>query len=182
MQRPLTSHEYLHTFEFEYIETYSFNRGDSFIQASLEEWNEYQRLSRRVANGKVLTADEKQRMEAIFSIMNAGIAHLQHINNHLPAHVELISKLHHSEASALAIISHLSIPALNIPYWMCAPVYRDAIVFYSASGQVVSILNVCFSCDHMLGTNNTFIGADMSCYPLLRQEFLALGHKIEERN
>jgi hypothetical protein len=67
----------------------------------------------------------------------------------------------------------------DIPSWMCAPIYRDAIVFYSLSGQVVSVLNICLSCEYMQIDQFTHIDADAKTYALLSEFFVNIGHQIE---
>ncbi len=71
------------------------------------------------------------------------------------------------------------IPAVDIYLWMCWPVYRDAIVFYNESDQVIAILNVCFSCNHMADGGFAPVYADDKAYDQLKQFFIDLGHQIE---
>jgi hypothetical protein len=86
----------------------------------------------------------------------------------------------HHHPRSLQLISILQIPAININYWMCAPFYRDAIVFYDHNGQVLSTLNVCLSCDNMQLNPTTMIDADNETYKLLRAYFIEIGHEIED--
>ena len=61
--------------------------------------------------------------------------------------------------------------------WMCAPIFRDVIVFYGDNDEIVLPLNVCFSCHGMLIENDESIIADNKTYELLRKWFIDLGHK-----
>ena len=70
----------------------------------------------------------------------------------------------------------------NIPGWMCAPVYRDALVFYDKDKKIISCLNVCLSCEYMQLYKNIYINADEKVYDLLRQTFINCGHEIEPKD
>lgn len=62
---------------------------------------------------------------------------------------------------------------------MCAPVYRDAIVFYNKEDAIIEVLNICFSCEFIQNSNKTFIDADKSFYSHLKSLLLKFGHTIE---
>ena len=64
---------------------------------------------------------------------------------------------------------------------MCAPIYRDAIVFYDLNKEIISTLNVCLSCEYMETKMFNHINADVETYNLMREFFIGLGHKVEEK-
>src|SRR5688572_27568271 len=37
--------------------------------------------------------------------------------------------------------------------WMCAPIFREMVVFYDKDKNIVSLLNVCLSCDRVEDDN-----------------------------
>jgi hypothetical protein len=76
--------------------------------------------------------------------------------------------------------SILNTPIKEVPSWMCAPIYRDAIVFYDSENKIVSTLNVCLSCEYMETKMFNHINADNETYNLMREFFIELGHKVEE--
>jgi hypothetical protein len=59
--------------------------------------------------------------------------------------------------------------------------YRDAIVFYDKSNRIVSTLNVCLGCEYMETKMFNHINGDNETYDMLRQYFIDLGHKIEDK-
>ncbi len=63
---------------------------------------------------------------------------------------------------------------------MCAPIYRDAIVFYK-DNKIVSTLNVCLSCEYMETKMFKHVNADNETYKLFRQFFIDCGHHVEEK-
>ena len=67
----------------------------------------------------------------------------------------------------------------EVSNWMCAPIYRDAIVFYKSSGEIVSVLNVCLSCEAMVIESSNQVVADYDTYGMLRKFFKEIGHPLE---
>lgn len=69
----------------------------------------------------------------------------------------------------------------EVPAWMCAPYYRDAVLFYDSKGTLITALNICLSCEYMETTPRAHINADAQTYVLLKQFFLSLGHHVEDK-
>ncbi|MBV8251765.1 MAG: hypothetical protein JO154_04085 [Chitinophaga sp.] len=76
------------------------------------------------------------------------------------------------------IIAILNRPEDFVLRFLCAPYYRDAIVFYNKTGEIVSVLNVCLSCCHMTDGKQD-IEADYLIYDDLKRFFIACGHEVE---
>jgi hypothetical protein len=66
----------------------------------------------------------------------------------------------------------------DVPMFLCAPIYRDAVVFYGHSGQRISVLNVCLSCQYMETAMFYHITADYETYNLLERFFMDAGHNL----
>jgi hypothetical protein len=64
---------------------------------------------------------------------------------------------------------------------LCAPIFRDAIIFYDRNNHIVSSLNICLSCFY-LEPENLSIKADYKTYGYLKKLFLELGHNVEDPN
>lgn len=62
--------------------------------------------------------------------------------------------------------------------FLCAPVYREALVFYDSNDKVISILNICLTCLHMTAERSP-IKCDYKAYEWLRRLFQELGHEIK---
>jgi hypothetical protein len=58
--------------------------------------------------------------------------------------------------------------------------YRDALAFYDEQGNLVKVLNICFSCDGMLSHAGEIVQADTTAYDALRAFLIQLGHPIAE--
>lgn len=71
----------------------------------------------------------------------------------------------------------LSQPVRQVPQWMCGPVYQDALAFYK-NEQLISVLNVCFSCKRMQLHTGQLVHADEQVYPALRRWLHQLGYPL----
>ncbi len=73
----------------------------------------------------------------------------------------------------------ITLIANDVSNWMCSPVYRDAIVFYKSSGEIISVLNICLSREAMALDSSNQVTADSTTYEMLRQLFKEVGHPVE---
>jgi len=64
---------------------------------------------------------------------------------------------------------------------MCAPVYRDALVFYDGQDNLCGVLNICFGCDKMITHQQREVTAGTATYQELKQFMTGLGHVISEK-
>jgi hypothetical protein len=67
----------------------------------------------------------------------------------------------------------------EVLYAMCMPVFRDALVFYDAQGQLLRVLHICFECLYMEASDKLNVEADAVFYSQLRKLLIQLGHPIE---
>ncbi|OOQ61685.1 hypothetical protein BC343_01015 [Mucilaginibacter pedocola] len=171
-----TSRDYIAQLEFDYIETYSFQRGGKYDEFAIE-------LPRLMMLPNP-TAEERQKINTLRkeqNIFQRENGFLFASNRQLNKSAAPIGRFSKDAPEAIALLEALNIEAMKVYHWMCWPVYRDAIVFYKASGEIISVLHICFGCDHMtLGSNKDII-ADNRCYEALRGIFLEIGHPIQPR-
>lgn len=134
----MTSAEYINNIDFDYVETWSFNRDDEKTMYSFtSEEGLFQPDSKRTGtfkNGHPVAERIKQILQ---------------------------TEIEFSQA------------------YLCAPVYRDALVFYDKSDKVISILNICLTCLYMTSEGCPNIKCDYKAYEWMRRLFQELGHKIE---
>lgn len=60
----------------------------------------------------------------------------------------------------------------------CAPIYREAILFFDKDKKLVSALNICLSCEYMALNSYQKVDASNTCYEQLREFFISIGHKL----
>lgn len=176
----LSSIDYINNISFDYVETYSFQRGTTFEEFDRTGRKELDKLKARKVRSKNLTVLEENRLEELqdlfvrtpYLINDKGQFHPSSTKTHT---------FTSTDPQIIKLKSILRTEIKDIPAWMCAPIYRDAIVFYDKSNQMVSTLNVCLSCEYMETKNLHYITGDYKTYDLLRQFFIDLGHKIEAK-
>ncbi|MBW8685314.1 hypothetical protein K1Y79_13335 [Chitinophaga sp. B61] len=92
--------------------------------------------------------------------------------------------LHHTiskdHSLATAVMQALNTPITERAALLCAPHFRDGIIFYNDQHEVISVLNVCLSCCHMETAQGLGIKADFLTFDLLKKFFLQAGHEVEK--
>lgn len=175
----ISSSDYINNLTFDLVEIYSFQRGKEFEESRKASRREYERLKVRKEKYNHLTVLEEKRFLELHDLLgftqylinDQGIVHPSAEKTHT-------FKATDPEIDRLKTI--LGTEINQLPTWMCAPIYRDAIIFYDKSHSMVSTLNICLSCEYMETKRHCHISGDSRTYALLRQYFTELGHKIED--
>lgn len=176
----ICSIDFIDKLTFDYIETYSFQRGTEFEKSNKISRSEYEKLKVRKYKYNDLTLLEEKR----FLELNDLYGFTQYLINDKGQFHPSSTKTHtfkSTDSQIDRLKSILRTEIKDIPAWMCAPMYRDAIVFYDKLNRIVSSLNVCLSCEYMETKMFSHINGDNKTYELLRQYFTDLGHKIEDK-
>lgn len=173
-----TSSDYINELQFDYIETYSFQRGKEFNDNLEIHRAEYIRLQNQKKKQELNLVEE----DALLSLMRQyDTKYLVDASGNFHSSCKKTHTFKRTEREAERLITILKTEAIDIPAWMCAPMYRDAVVFYDGNGSIVSTLNICFSCEYMASKAFCEINADVKTYALLKQFFIDLGHDIEDK-
>lgn len=165
---------------FDYVETYSFQRGTEFEESNKTNRLEYEKLKVRKDKRNDLTVLGEKR----FLELKELYGFTQYLINDKRQFHPFSTKTHTFRSTDTQIDrlkNILRTEIKDVPAWMCTPMYRDAIVFYDKSNRIVSTLNICLSCEYMETKMFSHINGDNKTYDLLRQYFIDLGHKIEDR-
>jgi hypothetical protein len=134
----MNSAEYINSFTFDYVETWSFNRNDDATMYDLvKEEGLFQPGSKRTGTFKN--------------------------DHHTAARIKQILQTEIEDSMA----------------YLCAPVYREALVFYDENDKVISILNICLTCLNLHAAPHNRIKGDYKAYEWLKRMFQELGHAIE---
>ena len=171
--------DYISKLKFDYMETYSFQRGTEFERINKTNRQEIEILKVRKQRRNNLTSAEKIRLLELQEL-TACTAFIVNDKGQLHASSEKKHRFKSCDPRAEQLKDILQTVIKEIPYWMCAPVYRDAIVFYDSQHRIISTLNICFSCEYMATKIFRHINADTETYKLLKQYFIELGHAIED--
>ncbi|MDR6734876.1 hypothetical protein [Sphingobacterium sp. 2149] len=174
----VNSADYIKGLPFDYIETYSLQRGEEYT--ALIQTLEPERNSLKVRKEKRNNLSENEEIRLIG--LNALLGVTQYLIDdtgrfHFSSQRTNTFICGNEEISLLKNI--LLTKTTNFNNWMCAPIYRDAIVFYKSSGEIVSVLNICLSCEAMAIDSCNRVVADSSTYEMLRKFFKEIGHPVE---
>lgn len=175
----ISSIDYINNLGFDYVETYSFQRGTDYEDFIVSVKPEYENLQIRKITHNDLNIFEEER----FLELDNLFSRVQYLINDKGYFYPLSIKINTFQASEPIIArlkSILQTEIQDIPNWMCAPVYRDALVFYDKNNRIISTLNICFSCKYMETKNFHHVNADNKTYLLLKQFFCSIGHEIED--
>jgi len=167
----ISSIDFINKLTFDYVETYSFQRGTEFAESDKTSRTEYEKLKVRKDNRNDLTALEEKRLLEL----NDLFGFTQYLINDKGKFHPSSTKTHTFKSTDPQIDrlkNILQTEVKDIPAWMCAPIYRDAIVFYDKLNRIVSTLNVCLSCEYMETKMFSHINGDNETYDLLRQYFI----------
>lgn len=175
-----TSIDYINSLDFDYIETFSFQRGEDYSRKA-RQLKSYRlnQLQAKKSSNLILTEEEESSYNELSYLLSPAQSLSRKDGSFHPS-AELISTFEKSDPMVSKLISILQTEVVDVPYWMCAPVYRDALVFYKNPGKIVSILNVCLSCDHMETQIHGNLDADSMTYQKLKEFFISIGHPVGE--
>jgi hypothetical protein len=100
------------------------------------------------------------------------------LNEFTPS-AELVAKIYKGTDASQSLIEILHTAIEEEVLWVCAPIYRDAILFYDDSDQLINGINICFECDRIESISGEHIATDFKTFKYLKQLLLTLGHPIE---
>jgi hypothetical protein len=135
----ISSIDYINNLTFDYVEIYSFQRGTEFEENNKTSRPEYEKLKARKEKQNDLTVLEEKRLLELHDLLgftqylinNKGQFHPSSTKTHTfkstDPHIDRLKNILRTEIK-------------DIPAWLCAPMYRDAIVFYDKSNRIASIL------------------------------------------
>jgi hypothetical protein len=174
----ISSVDFINNLAFDYIETYSFQRGEAFEESRKKNREEFDELNSKKTEN-TLAAEEEKRFEYLLSLGKTQYLINEQGNFHWSAQKTNTFSAAHSIIDKLKAI--LLIEPQEVIMRLCAPMYRDAIVFYSKGHTIVKTLNVCLSCNYIETTMFNHINADEKVYDLLKDFFIGIGHKVEKQ-
>ncbi|MCC3160357.1 hypothetical protein LJ737_24185 [Hymenobacter sp. 15J16-1T3B] len=165
---------------FEYLVTYSFNRGPKLqqLQHAADQEKRALRLQLLSSTGPQLQQFRAalRRCEAFSSeLLNSPLTTDGSAFNLTATPITTLDAAAAREIGALlsrAVLRHFD--------WMCSPVYRDALAFHAADGRLRSVLNICFQCDRMRTGTGHEVQADAAVYQELKTLLQRLGHPIAD--
>jgi hypothetical protein len=174
----ISSIDFVNELIFDRADTYSFQRGTNFEENLKSIKPEYDKLKVRKERKNNLTTDEQERLIELNGLLGFTQYLLTEKGQFHPSSKKTNTfKSDSPLADKLRNILRTEIK--DIPMWMCAPTYRDAVVFLDKENNIVTTLNVCLSCQYMETTKFNHIQGDFKTYDLLKEFFIDIGHEVE---
>ena len=170
----INSSEFIKNIDFEYFVTYSLQRGIKFEKKIESLESEFNNLKSKTN----LNETDKSRLSELDELLNFTQVIINKKGQfHFSA--EKVIRIEKTNSKSKRLIEILKTQINDIPNWMCAPIYRDAILFYDKNGTLIKQLNICLSCEYMEAELFNHINADFKTYELIREYLIEIGHKIE---
>lgn len=136
-----------------------------------------EKLLARCSKKNDLLAPQEQEFQ-ILSRQLQKTAYLLDPEGNFHSSARKVANAKAGEELALQLVKILKTPVVSLSNWMCPPVYRDAVVFYDRNAEIVSVLNICFSCEVLTVGRGEALEADSEVFGKLRGLFLGIGHEI----
>lgn len=174
----IDSLDYIDQLRFDYIESYSFQRGSDYEENLKLSSIEYDNLKAKIVKQENLTEPELKRLAELEGLLGFT----QYLINDQGVFHPSCQKINILSASDPLVDRLKTILQTEIKYkpaLLCAPTYRDAIVFYDNNRGIVSTLNVCLSCYYMETKKFSHVNGDFETYDLLKRLFIEMGHDVE---
>lgn len=173
------SADFINNLTFDYIETYSFQRGEEYELQQKTFYNEYDDLKSQKSKFNNLTSEQEERL-LILSKLCGFTQYLIDNSNQFHYSSKKTNTFRSTDSKVELLKNILRTEIIEIPSWLCAPKYRDAFVFYDNKDNIISVLNVCLSCQYMETTRFNHVNGDWKTYDLLKRFFIDIGHEVED--
>ncbi|MDR6762626.1 hypothetical protein J2Y38_002837 [Flavobacterium sp. 2755] len=173
-----SSIDFISDLPFDYVETYSFQRGELYEESNSSNKSEYEKLKQRKLQKNDLSDFQELKLNELKNL----VGYTQYILNdkgEFHPSSKKINSFKSTDQQVIDLKNILKTKIQDIPNWMCAPIYRDALVFYNKNGKIVETLNICLSCQYMETKMFNYINGDFITYDLLKHFFIEAGHVIE---
>lgn len=172
---------YTQSLAYEYVRSYSGLRGRKFESLLARNSLEVERIEHEIKTARYIQVPKLRKQIELLKeetdiykarvVSDGGIPHESAgLVGEWRKHDDFFSDIHHI----------LMQPLHEQFATMCAPVFRDALVFYSKEGEVQGVLHVCFGCLWMKNEKEEDIAADVEVFDHLKQRLMDAGHPIIE--
>lgn len=177
----ISSNDFIDNLSFDFIETYSFQRGEEFETINKLERLEYESLKIRKEKLNNLTLIEDKTLYKLKGLLDFT-QYIINDNGEFHPSSKKTNTFNIGNPIIDRLKEILKTEIIEIPMFMCSPKYRDAIVFYNSNLKIVLALNICLNCQYMETKMFHHINGDYKTYELLKHFFIDIGHNVEESN
>lgn len=167
----MTTSDYTKRIDHYYVKTYSFQRGGEYD--AIENYYE------KVRSEVTISQQEKEAFRRLRNIEEKlYLTKIFDKNNELEKSAVLVCEFDKESTNYFKLLTILTTDFEEEKLWMCAPIYRDAILFFDQNNKLVGGLNICFECERIESINNEHITTDYKVFQLLKEFLMNKGHQI----
>ena len=171
---------YVTNLNFEYAVSYSGLRGEIFQDLEGKNKKEIKRIKKEIESARFMQISKlNKEIKVLEDEINIYNSHIININGGLHKSASKVYRFQKEDNEIKSILEILNTKFEEQMFWMCSPIYRDAIVFYSKEDKIVGILQICFSCSWIKNEKDEDLEVDHKIFPLLKNKLIAIGHPIE---
>lgn len=172
--------EYITNLKFEYAISYSGLRESEFELLEKLNKSQIQKIANELKFSKFAEKINLQKQIANLTdeinIYNSRII-LENGKQHKST--KLINRFEKGDKRLNQILEILNLKFEEQHFWMCPPIFRDALVFYTKEERIAGILQICFSCGWIKNEKEEDFEVDNKIFSRLKYELINIGHKIE---
>jgi hypothetical protein len=179
----MTIAEFWNSQPFDYLATYSLNRGPQLSALRETTHKAIEDLKQSTAPSRFLQQIKlKRHLRELEEELRIG-AYRKRLTNDLlvvDSTADQIALVRQGSVEAKQLAALFRALPGQVVYAACPPTYRDALAFYDAQGQLLRVLNICFGCLYMETNDGVSVEAGAHTYDELRNLLITLGHPIKD--
>lgn len=172
--------KYLKTLNFEYAISYSGLRGEIFERLEIRNRQKIKDIKKEIESARFMQIPKlREKIKDLDSEINIYNSRIIKKDKKLHDSTIQIRRFEQKDKDLKEIIEILNTEYTEQHAWMCPPIYRDAIVFYSKENEIIGILQICFSCRSIKNENEESVEVDYKIFEKLKSKLIQIGHQIE---
>lgn len=172
--------KYIEKLNFEYAISYSGLRGEKFKRLENVNKEKIKHIEKEIESARFMQKPKlNKRIKELENEINISNSRIITSKNELHQSTQQIRKFEKSDKDLEEIIEILKIEFTEQYAWMCPPIFRDAIVFYSKEKEINGILQMCFSCSSMKNENEETLEVDYKIFEKMKEKLIQIGHQIK---
>lgn len=123
-----SSIDFINNLNYDFIETYSFQRGAAFETERKNNLFEFENLKIKKETAGRLSTSEEDRLSFLDGLLNVT-QYLINDKGQFHPSSKKVNTFSAGNANAIRIKNILLTEIKDVPQWLCAPLYRDALGF-----------------------------------------------------
>ena len=171
--------DYWKEVDFHYLKTFSGLRGKKNQQFIIQTQKKISELKNELDSARFMRQGQIQKqIERLEYEINGLNSFLVGTDGSLHQTTELIIEKKQKDPFIEKLDLLFSKKCENPFATLCVPIFRDAIVFYSKTNEIIGILHLCFECGKIKDENRNSLEVDFNIFEELELLFKGIGHPI----